>query len=75
MLHEKKVRAGGMVPMALICKRDPCPARLPSHMEYTTPDISLRTVITHCVLSLQTRVLPYYCALVAVLSGLTHRAP
>ncbi|KAH8636035.1 hypothetical protein IG631_07869 [Alternaria alternata] len=60
--------------MALDCKRDPCPARLPSHMEYTTPDVSLRTG-THAVLSPQPHILPSCCALVALLLGLPHWTP
>jgi hypothetical protein len=35
--------------MALSPKRDPCPARLPSHLEYTTPDVSLRRRAPHCL--------------------------
>lgn len=42
MAREKSYGGRNAPEMALGCKRDPGPARLPSHMEYTTPDVALR---------------------------------
>jgi hypothetical protein len=56
VVREKSYESAEML-RALSCNGDPCPARLPSHMDYTTPDVALSRV-RHRRLSLADRILP-----------------